>query len=174
MSEIENKPSHHYVCLNIENNPDLHITVCTLDKLSSLQLLPVIRGMINYFGVNTSTSSFDAVNYPQTSRGFVKEPRTVVRVCLPHIFQIKCESFRTAFYVNRDGTYDGFTPHITFENKEEAERYINATDFTRVKSISLVNAKSKKRVFTINLGFDTPDWDAELLTLLKSHNDFLY
>lgn len=174
MSETENKPSHHYVCFDIENHPELHITVATLDKLSPLQLLPVIRGMINYFGVNTGSSPFDVVNYPHTSKGFVKEPRTALRVCLPPPVGQKCDSFRTAFYVNRDGRYDGYVPHITFENKEDAESYINNTNFTRVKSISLVNAKTKKRVFTVNLGFDTPDWDADLLTLLKTHNDFLY
>ena len=151
----------------------LHITLCTLDKLSSLQLLPVIRGVVNYFGPNTASGPFDGVNYPHESKTFVKEPATALRVCFPHPVQNKCENFRNAFYVNRDGVYSGYIPHITFENLEKLKKYTNSVNFTRVKSVSVVNAKTKKRVFTFNLGFSEV-WDEELLNFLKAHNDFIY
>lgn len=174
MDESYNKPSHHYVCFDIENRPDLHITLCTLDKLSCLQLLPVIRGLINYFGVKTGSEPFDCINYPHESKGFVKEPATVLRVCFPPLVQNKCENFRNAFYVNRDGVHSGYTPHITFVNLEKLQKYINSVNFTRVKSISIVNAKTKKPVFTFDFLHQGSTWDSEFLTLLKAHNDFIY
>ena len=165
-------PTYHYFGFPVEG--DKHITICTLDKANMAQALIYARTLVRV-GTHLPDHSDRARLDTHTTEGFIKPPKTVVKVTLPEPFSALATSLHLTLACNRTGVFPTYQPHITFDSQEQAELYMKTYPYVTLSRLSLINAKTKEESFATNCHpVEKYSWNEKYYQFWKNTFDWLF